>query len=156
MPCATPRVRHSVLLTRHLKRCPSTHALIIPRLGERQHLRAGCTQGRPAESGGGGGVGRGGRDKDTSPPLSAPPWVVSVGRGPAVGGGVSGPPSDPQSEHPAGSGRGSAGGRQTIAAAVTPAIYHGDEICTVMWSNCSFRFQRELKAGKSRLESSKL
>lgn len=49
-----------------------------------------------------------------------------------------------------------AGGRQTIAAAETPAIYHGNKICTVMWSNCSFRFQRELKAGKSRLESSKL
>lgn len=102
---------------------------------------------------------RGGGSKHSTQPLSAPPWVVRVG-GPGGCGGVrgsaSGPPSEPASEHPLGSGPGAAGGRQTIAAAATPAIYHGNEICTVMWSNCSFRFQRELKAGKSRLESSKL
>lgn len=69
-------------------------------------------------------------------------------------GRVSESPSDQGSEHPQVSG--AAGGSQTIAAAATPAIYQGIEIYTVMRSNCSFRFQRELKAGKSRLDSSKL
>lgn len=69
-------------------------------------------------------------------------------------GRVSESPSHQESEHPPVAG--AAGGSQTIAVAPTPAIYQGIEICTVMSSNCSFRFQRELKAGKSRLESSKL
>uniref|UniRef100_A0A8C3N0V8 Uncharacterized protein n=1 Tax=Geospiza parvula TaxID=87175 RepID=A0A8C3N0V8_GEOPR len=60
-----------------------------------------------------------------------------------------------RSVQPLGSARGAAEGMQTIAAA-TPATHNDTGIYTVIWSSCSYRFQRELKAGKSRLESSRL
>lgn len=117
--------------------------------GARGMLRsrgAGCSGGHPA---------------DPWPDSEAPTaWPDSAQLGPARPGSArlcglgSGQP-DPVQLLRSVCGR-AAGGRQTIAAAETPAIYHGNKICTVMWSNCSFRFQRELKAGKSRLESSKL
>lgn len=58
------------------------------------------------------------------------------------------------SVRPLGSGCRAAEGMQIAAA--TPAIHHDGRIRTVIQSNCSYRFQRELKAGKSSLESSKL
>lgn len=145
--------RHLALLILNRKRCLSTRELSIPSVRESKNLvriSMLSTGGRGQRAAGarreaGGGWGR----QFASLHLRASsakgePGVLRV----CVG-------SEWGSVQPVGSGRRAVEGMQTIAPA-TPAIHHGSGICTVIWSNCSYRFHRELKAGKSRLESSKL
>lgn len=151
--CLLPCIRRLALLTLNRKRCLSTRELSIPSVGESKNLvkiSMLSTGGRGQRAAGARREAGGGRGRQFAslhlPAYSASgePRTLRVYVG-SVWGSV----------QPLGSGRGATEGMQTIAPA-TPAIHHGSGICTVIWSNCSYRFQRELKAGKSRLESFKL